>query len=74
MEAKKSQQADLEKKKGLFLEIGFVTILALVLVAFNLRSTEKSDSGMAVQMVSNEMEEEVIQTEEEQQIPVSYTP
>ena len=67
MEAKKSQQADLEKKKGLFLEIGFVTILALVLVAFNLRSTEKSDSGMAVQMVSEEMEEEIIQTEEEQQ-------
>ncbi|MCR5065431.1 MAG: energy transducer TonB [Bacteroidales bacterium] len=67
MEAKKSQKADLENKKGLFIEIGLVTILALVLVAFNLRSTEKSDSGMAMQMISEEMEEEVIQTEEEQQ-------
>lgn len=67
MEAKKSQKADLEKKKGLFLEIGLVTILALVLVAFNLRSTEKSDSGLATQMISEEMEEEIIQTEEEQQ-------
>ena len=67
MEAKKSQEADLEKKKGLFIEIGLVTILALVLVAFNLRSTEKSDSGLAVQMISEEMEEEIIQTEEEQQ-------
>lgn len=67
MEAKKSQKADLEKKKGLYLEIGLVTILALVLVAFNLRSTEKSDSGLAVQMISEEMEEEIIQTEEEQQ-------
>ncbi|MBQ6956894.1 MAG: energy transducer TonB [Bacteroidales bacterium] len=67
MEAKKSQKADLEKKKGLFIEIGLVTILALVLVAFNLRSTEKSDSGLAVQMISEEMEEEIIQTEEEQQ-------
>lgn len=67
MEAKKSQKADLENKKGLFIEIGLVTILALVLVAFNLRSTENSDSGLATQMISDEMEEEVIQTEEEQQ-------
>ncbi len=67
MEAKKSPKADLEKKKGLFIEIGLVTILALVLVAFNLRSTDKKDSGLAVTMVSEEMEEEIIQTEEEQQ-------
>jgi len=67
MEAKKTQQADLEKKKGLFLEIGLVTILALVLVAFNLRSTDKGDSGMATKIISEEMEEEIIQTEEEQQ-------
>ncbi|MBP5190711.1 MAG: energy transducer TonB [Bacteroidales bacterium] len=67
MEAKKSQKADLEKKKGLHLEIGLVTILALVLVAFNLRSTDKKDSGFAQQMVSTEMEEEIIQTQEEQQ-------
>ncbi|MBP5517014.1 MAG: energy transducer TonB [Bacteroidales bacterium] len=67
MEAKKSQQADLEKKKGLFLEIGLVSILALVLVAFNLRSTESSGSGLKITQVSNEMEEEVLQTEEEQQ-------
>jgi len=67
MEAKKTQKADLEKRKGLFLEIGLVTILALVLVAFNLRSTDKKDSGMVMQTVSAEMEEEIIQTEEEQQ-------
>ena len=66
MEAKKSQKADLENKKGLFIEIGLVTILALVLVAFNLRSTDKSDSGMAIQMISEEMTEEVMQTEEDQ--------
>ena len=66
MEAKKSQKADLENKKGLFLEIGMVTILALVLVAFNLRSTDKKDSNFAVQQVSTEMEEEILNTEEEQ--------
>ncbi len=69
MEAKKSEKADLEKKKGLHLEIGLVTILALVLVAFNLRSTDKKDSGFAQQMVTTEMEEEIIQTQEEQDIP-----
>ena len=45
MEAKKSQKADLENKKGLFLEIGLVSILALVLVAFNLRSSDDTGSG-----------------------------
>ncbi len=69
MEAKKSEKADLEKKKGLHIEIGLVTILALVLVAFNIRSTDKKDSGFAQQMVSTEMEEEIIQTQEEQDIP-----
>lgn len=69
MEAKKSEKADLEKKKGLHIEIGLVTILALVLVAFNIRSTEKKDSGFAQQVVSTEMEEEIIQTQEEQDIP-----
>jgi len=34
MELKKSPKADLEKKKSLFLEIGFVIALSLVLVAF----------------------------------------
>ena len=67
MEAKKSQKADLEKKKGLFLEIGLVTILALVLVAFNLRSSDKSDSGLTVQQQSTEIEEDILNTEEEQQ-------
>lgn len=69
MEAKKSEKADLEKKKGLHLEIGLVTILALVLVAFNLRSTDKKDSGFVQQMVSTEMEEEILNTQQEEDIP-----
>ena len=68
MEAKKSEKADLEKKKGLHLEIGLVTILALVLVAFNLRSTDKKDSGFVQQMVSTEMEEEILQTQQEEHL------
>ncbi|MFO7656857.1 MAG: energy transducer TonB [Bacteroidales bacterium] len=34
MEVKKSKQADLEKKRMLFLEIGLVVVLAIVLAAF----------------------------------------
>jgi protein TonB len=34
MEAKKSKKADLEKKKGMFLEIGLVVALSIILVAF----------------------------------------
>jgi len=38
METKKSKRADLERNKGLFLEIGMVVSMAAVLVAFNVKS------------------------------------
>lgn len=69
MEAKKTEKADLEKKKGLHLEIGFVVILAVVLVAFNLRSTDSKDSDIDTGIVHSEIEEEIIQTEEDVQEP-----
>lgn len=65
MEAKKSEKADLEKKKFLFTEIGLVSILALVLVAFNLRSSDQKESAFKAEIVSNVMEEDIIQTEED---------
>jgi protein TonB len=43
MEAKKNPKADLTKKSGLFLNIGFVVSLLLVIAAFEWRSYEKSD-------------------------------
>ena len=43
MEAKKSPKADLEKKKGLFLEIGLVATLAIVLLAFNIKSYDQKE-------------------------------
>lgn len=66
MEAKKSKKADLEKRKGLYLEIGLVTILAIVLLAFNLRSTDSKDSGLADRQITTEIEEDILNTEEEQ--------
>lgn len=43
MEAKKSPKADLEKKKGLYLEIGLVATLAIVLLAFSIKSYDQSE-------------------------------
>ena len=43
METKKSPKADLEKKKGLYLEIGLVVSLAIVLLAFNIKSYDQEE-------------------------------
>lgn len=42
METKKSRRADLERNKGLFLEIGMVVSMAAILVAFNVRSYDNT--------------------------------
>lgn len=51
MEAKKAPKADLEKKKGLFLEIGLAIILLVVLVAFNIKSYDQKE----VELIQQEM-------------------
>jgi protein TonB len=43
MEAKKSQKADLERRKGMFLEIGLVVALSVILVAFEWTKGEDKD-------------------------------
>ncbi|MBW6478247.1 MAG: energy transducer TonB [Bacteroidales bacterium] len=43
MDTKKSPRKNLENKKTLFLEIGFVLVLAFVLLAFQYRITERPD-------------------------------
>jgi protein TonB len=45
MELKKSKKADLEKKKGMFLEIGLVVALSLILVAFEWTKGEGNDDN-----------------------------
>ncbi len=63
MEAKKSSKADLEKKKGLFFEIGFLFALALVLNAFEW----KTSNPLAVEEAT-----EAVFFEEEDVIPITY--
>jgi protein TonB len=43
MEPKKSPKADLEKKRGLFLQIGLVVAMAVTLVAFEWKSYDEND-------------------------------
>jgi len=43
MEAKKSKKADLERRKGMFLEIGLVVALSIILVAFEWTKGEDKD-------------------------------
>jgi protein TonB len=60
MEPKKSKHVDLEKKKGMFIEIGLVITLALVLVAFEWTKGEgKDDNSDAVQEI--QFEDEMMQ-------------
>ncbi|HPE35252.1 MAG TPA: energy transducer TonB [Bacteroidales bacterium] len=59
MEEKKSKKADLENKKTIFLQIGFVIALAIVLLAFNYKTYEKS-STLDIQVQVDNSPEEII--------------
>ena len=59
MELKKSKKADLENKRGLFLQIGMFVSLAIVLFAFNYsEKVTKTDS--LGQVAAAEINEEMI--------------
>jgi len=57
MEPKKTNKSDLENKKVLFLEIGFIVALALVFFAFEYKSYDKVDYTSVMQRVDNTPEE-----------------
>ena len=63
MELKKNPKADLEKRRGLYLEIGLVVILAASLIAFNVKSYDKDESQIVQREVTDEPEEMIIQTD-----------
>ncbi|GHS85058.1 protein TonB [Bacteroidia bacterium] len=69
MEKKKTDKADLENKRSLFIEIGLVFTLAVVLFAFEWKSydtAEVKDNGQTEIIVD---EEEIIQTEQNNEPP-----
>lgn len=69
MELKKNPKADLEKRRGLYLEIGLVVILVAALVAFNVKSYDKEEKVQFERQASEEQEEIIIQTQQEELPP-----
>lgn len=69
MEAKKNPKADLEKRKGLFLELGLAVALAGCLVAFNVKSYDHEEIVVEERTVIDEVTETVIQTQQEETPP-----
>lgn len=67
METKKNPKVDLEKKRTLFVEIGFLVALSVVLFAFEVKQYEKEMMVMTNAMAKTDLEETVIKTERQQQ-------
>ncbi|MEC9209766.1 MAG: energy transducer TonB [Bacteroidota bacterium] len=59
MEPKKNPEISLEKKKGLFFQIGLIVTLIIVLGAFEWKSYEKVDYNLG-QLNLDDLEEEII--------------
>ncbi len=69
MELKKNPKADLENRRGLYLEIGLVVILVAALVAFNVKSYDKEEKVQFEREASTEQEEIIIQTQQDELPP-----
>ena len=73
MEIKKSPSADLNNKKLLFVEIGFVIALLIVYGAFEYRSKEKKEAVLAAENTEI-IEEEIVPITQETPPPPPETP
>ena len=68
MELKKSDKANLEKRRGLFLEIGFLIALGVVLLAFEMQVTPKEEVKEEV-VVQATLEEEIVPITRQDEAP-----
>jgi protein TonB len=64
MEVKKNPQADLERLRSTFTQIGLAVVLGLLLVAFNWTTRERSIGDLGL-VIAIDLEEEMIATERE---------
>lgn len=62
MEIKKSPKADLEKKKGVFLQLGLVVVLAIVYMAFEWTTGENLENTLGDLAQDETFEEEIVNT------------
>jgi protein TonB len=65
---------DIEHSKVIFREIGLIISLSLVLVAFNLKSYERKESGMISRLLDETPEEFVEITQHEKPLPPPESP
>lgn len=68
MEPKKSESADLERKRGLYFQIGMVTALALTLIAFEWKSYDKTNHNLG-QLKIEDIPEEIIPITKQEEKP-----
>lgn len=69
MEVKKSPKADLEKRRGIYFQIGLVVVLGLVYMAFEWPSYPKIDTDLKQLASEEQFEEEIENTFREEKPP-----
>lgn len=67
MELKKSPKANLELKRNIFLEIGFIIILTIIFIAFEWKSSISEGEGLGELIIKQDFEEEIVNTFREEQ-------
>jgi len=73
MKEKKSAKANLESKRGLFIEIGLIVVLALVYMAFELKSYERM-SALQFERTDVLVEEEMVEITQHEKIELPPPP
>ena len=73
MEAKKSQKADLERKRTVFVQIGMIVALALILVAFEWKTYDVEQIKIDARQAEN-VEEEMIEITQQNKPPPPPAP
>jgi len=74
MDSKKSSKADLEGKRGVFIQIGMIIALGVVLLGFEWKSYDKIEFEMGIREDIELVEEIVIQTEQKVKPPAPKPP
>lgn len=69
MEVKKTEKANLESKKTIFVEVGLVIALAVIIFAFEYKTYDKQEQEEQLTEAVTQVEEMVIQTQQDEPEP-----
>lgn len=73
MEIKKNPKADLEKRRGLYFQIGLAVVLSLILLAFELKINPDSDNSFA-QNANTLIDDEIVPITKQEEIKTPPPP